>query len=61
MTIVQRAELALRSPARLSRRRFELPVETGTGAVPHHDAKLASVASRSGLSPAVQSNAPAVS
>jgi hypothetical protein len=32
MTMVQSAELALRSPARLSRRRFELPVEMGTGA-----------------------------
>ena len=61
MTMVHSAELALRSPARLSRRRFEFPVETGTGAVPHSDAKLASVVRRSGLSPAVQSNAPAVS
>ena len=39
MTIVQSAELALRSPARLSRRRFELPVEIGTGAVPHSDSE----------------------
>ena len=61
MTMVHSAALPRRSPARLSLRRLELPVEMGTGAVPHSDAKLASVASRSGLSPAVHNSAPAVS
>ena len=61
MTIVHSAELAQRSPARSSLRRLEFPVDTGTGAVPHNAAKLDSVLSRSGLSPAVHSNAPAVS
>ena len=31
MTMVQSAELALRSPARLSRRRLEFPVDIGHG------------------------------
>ena len=61
MTMVQSAELARRSPARLSLRRLEFPVDTGTGAVPQSAAKLDSVLSRSGLSPAVHNNAPAVS
>ena len=61
MTTVQSAELALRSPARLRRLRFDLPVAIGTGDVPHSAAKLASLPRRSGLSPAVHSNAPTVS
>ena len=35
MTMVQRAELAWRSPARLSRWRLVLPDETRTGLLPH--------------------------
>jgi hypothetical protein len=59
--MVHSAQLPRRSPPRLSRRRFELPVSIAMGAVPHSAAKLASLPSRSGLSPAVHNNAPAVS
>jgi len=56
-----RAALACRSPARLRRCRLLRPADTGTGEVPQSAAKLAWVASRSGLSPAAHSKEPAVS
>src|SRR5215472_10010003 len=59
MAIVHSAELACRSPPRLSRRRICLPEEASTGLAPHSAAKLASVRTRPGLSPAVASRAAA--
>src|SRR6266536_6219628 len=54
-TIRQSAELACRSPPGLSRWRRCLPEEASTGLAPQSAAKLASEASRSGLSPTVVS------
>ena len=48
-------------PARLSRCRWVLPEEAGSGATPHNIAKAGSLCTRSGLSPAVSRNWPAVS
>ena len=47
------AQLACRSPPRLSRCRLVLPEEAGIGVVPHRAAKVAGLVIRSGLSPAV--------
>jgi hypothetical protein len=55
MVIVHSAELACRSPPRLSRWRICLPEEASTGLAPHSAAKLASVRTRTGLSPVVAS------
>ncbi len=60
-TMVQSAELAWRSPPRLSRWRLVLPDDACTGEEPHKAAKDFSWRSRSGLSPAVTSSWPAVS
>jgi hypothetical protein len=54
-TIRHSAELACRSPPRLSRWRRCFPEEAAAGLEPHSAAKLASVCSRPGLSPAVVS------
>src|SRR5215467_11616229 len=59
MAIVHSAELACRSPPRLSRWRSCLPEEASTGLAPHKAAKLASVRTRPGLSPVVTSRAAA--
>src|SRR6266487_6554849 len=56
MAIVHSAELACRSPPRLSRWRSCLPEEAPTGLAPHSAAKLASLRTRPGLSPAVASS-----
>src|SRR5680860_1369 len=56
MAIMCRAELAARSPPRLSRCRVVIPDEAGSGAAPQSIAKEASEARRSGLSPAVMSS-----
>src|SRR6266487_3316395 len=56
MAIVHSAELACRSPPRLSRWRSWLPEEASTGLAPHSAAKLASLRTRPGLSPAVASS-----
>src|SRR5215203_4504672 len=50
------AQLACRSPPRLSRCRLVLPEETGMGLVPQRAAKLAGLVIWSGLSPAVISS-----
>ena len=50
------AQLACRSPPRLSRCRLVFPEETGIGVVPHRAAKPAGLVIRSGLSPAVISS-----
>ena len=55
MAIVHSAELACRSPPRLSRWRICLPEEASTGLAPHSAAKLASFWTRPGLSPVVTS------
>src|ERR687893_2925406 len=55
------AELAWRSPPRLSRWRVVLPEDACWGLTPQRAAKEASLRSRSGLSPAVMSRAAAVS
>src|SRR5215467_10167826 len=59
MAIVHSAELACRSPRRLSRWRSCLPEEASTGLAPHSAAKLASRRTGPGLSPAVTSRAAA--
>src|SRR5215470_12980255 len=56
MAMVQSAELACRSPPRLSRWRSCLPEEASTGLAPHSAAKLASLRTRPGLSPVVASS-----
>ena len=56
--MVCRAELACRSPPRLSRCRLVLPEETGIGVVPHKAAKPAGLVIRLGLSPAVINSSP---
>src|SRR6266487_4283900 len=56
MAMVHSAELACRSPPRLSRRRSCLPEEAPAGLAPHSAAKLASRRTRPGLSPAVASS-----
>jgi hypothetical protein len=60
--MVQSAELASRSPPRLTRTRWlVLPVPARTGEVPQSAAKDRSLARRWGLSPAVMRSWPAVS
>jgi hypothetical protein len=61
ITTRHRALLACRSPPRSSRWRTVLPEEAESGATPHRRAKLASLRSRCGLSPAATSSAPATS
>src|SRR5580704_8989407 len=56
-----RAELAWRSPLRLSRWRSCLPLLASIGEAPQRCAKAASSCRRSGLSPAVTNNAEAAS
>jgi hypothetical protein len=53
ITMPRSAQLACRSPPRLSRQRVTLPEDAGMGAVPHRCAQAASDRSRPGLSPAV--------
>src|SRR5262245_25954546 len=55
MAIVHSAELACRSPPRLSRWRIWLPEEASTGLAPHSAAKLASLRIRPELSPVLTS------
>jgi len=61
MTIRYSAALAWRSPLRLSRCRWVLPEEASIGEAPHSIENAALERSRSGLSPAATSSAPAES
>src|SRR3954467_15233215 len=61
MTMCQSAELAWRSPPRLRRWRSFLPLLASSGETPQRWAKVASLRSRWGLSPAATSRAVATS